>query len=84
MQPPRSWFTVRNLMAAVAIMAFELGFGSFIHRHLYCGDICVIACWIDTCIQLFFVNIFIELPTCIFVGWVRNLGRVDQEPKEDR
>jgi hypothetical protein len=84
MRLARLRFTVRRLMVAVAIVAIELGCGSFIHRHLFCGDISAIACWVDTCIQLVFANLLIGVPACIFVGWVHNLWRVDQEPKEDR
>jgi hypothetical protein len=83
---PRLRFTVRRLMVTVAIVAVELGFALFLQRE-GCNPIgnpdVPMNEWVKMGILLAFLNIFIVLPACIFVVWVHDLGRVDQEPGED-
>ncbi len=81
---PRLRFTIRRLMIAVVIVAVELGCGLFIHREVNHSDLSVFAWWIETGIQLAFANLLIGISAYIFVDWVHNFGRLEQEISKDR
>jgi hypothetical protein len=79
MRLPRLRFTVRRLMVLQALMAFELGLGSFLVHKTRRDFKDVGTRWAETGVQLAFLNVLIGGPAWLLL-WAVNTQHCDNGP----
>lgn len=67
MRWPRPRFTLRRLMAMVAIVAFELALGSFLYDEARRAVTRATVPWVETGVELAFLNLLIGGPVWVFL-----------------